>query len=85
MPWSNQSKLLGDLTVSSPSQCWCTRFGESSAINNIQSGTGRDGPEVKKRAFGGNLRTIFVLDCICNNIAFFLRDLSLFVSFIRTN
>ena len=68
----SQSKLLGDFTVSSPSQCWCTRIGESSAINNIRSGTGSDEPEVKKRAFGGSVRTIFVWDCICNNIAFFL-------------
>ena len=56
----SQSKLLGDFTVSSPSQCWCTRIGESSAINNIRSGTGSDEPEVKKRAFGGSVRTIFV-------------------------
>ena len=81
----SQSKLLGDFTVSSPSQCWCTRIGESSAINNIRSGTGSDEPEVKKRAFGGSVRTIFVWDCICNNIAFFLQELSLFVYFIRSN
>ena len=81
----SQSKFLGHFTVSSPSQCWCTIFGELSAINNIQSGTGIDGPEVKKRAFGGSVWTIFVWDCICSNIAFFLQQLSLFVYFIRTN
>ena len=56
----SQSKLPGDFTVSSPSQCWCSRFGELSAINNIQSVTGGDWPEVKKRGFGGSVRTIFV-------------------------
>ena len=56
----SQSKLSGDFTVSSPSQCWCSRFGELSAINNIQSGTGRAWARSKKRAFGGSVRTIFV-------------------------
>ena len=47
---SSPSKWLGHFSVSSPSQCWCTRFGELSAINNIPR-TGRDGPELKKESF----------------------------------
>ena len=32
---SKQSKLLGHFAVVLPTQCWCTRFGELTAINNI--------------------------------------------------
>ena len=32
----SQSKLLGHFTVILLSQCWCSRFGELSAINNIR-------------------------------------------------
>ena len=66
----SQSKLLGHFTVFSPSQCWGTRLGELSAINNIRR-TGRDGPE----AFGVSVRTISVWEC--SNIVFFLQELSL--------
>ena len=31
----SQSKLLGYFSVFLPSQCWCARFGELTAINNI--------------------------------------------------
>ena len=32
---SKQSKLLGHFAVVLPTQCWCTRFGELTAINNV--------------------------------------------------
>ena len=31
----SQAKLLGHKTVFLPSQCWCARFGELTAIHNI--------------------------------------------------
>ena len=31
----SQAKLLGHFTVFLPSQCWCARFGELTAIHNI--------------------------------------------------
>ena len=31
----SQLKLLGHVAVFLPSQCWCARFGELTAINNI--------------------------------------------------
>ena len=31
----SQSKLLAHFAVFLPSQCWCARFGELTAINNI--------------------------------------------------
>ena len=31
----SQSKLLGHFAVFLPSQCWCARFGDLTAINNI--------------------------------------------------
>ena len=54
------SKWLGHFSVSSPSQCWCTRFGELSAINNIPR-TGRDGPELKKESFRWKCPNYFCL------------------------
>ena len=32
----SQSKLLGHFTVFLPSQCWCVRLGELTAIHNIE-------------------------------------------------
>ena len=32
----SQLKLLGHFSVSLPSHCWCARFGELPAINNIE-------------------------------------------------
>ena len=57
----SQSKLSGDFTVSSPSQCWCSRFGELSAINNIQSGTGRAWARSKKKSFRRKCPNYFCL------------------------
>ena len=82
----SQSKLLGDFTVSSPSQCWCTRFGESSAINNIQSGTGRAWARSKKKELSVEVSELFLSETVYVIILhFFLQELSLFVYFIRSN
>ena len=54
----SQSKWLGHFGVSLSPQCWCTRLGDRTAINNFE----RD--EVSKRrektAFGKSVPTIFV-------------------------
>ena len=54
----SQSKLLGHFTVFLPSQCWCARFGELIAINNI--GRTRRRARSEKTALGGSVPTIFV-------------------------
>ena len=45
----SQSRLLGHLTVFLPSQCWCARFGELTAINNIGRTRRRARSEIKLR------------------------------------
>ena len=57
----SQLKLLRHFAVFLHSQCWCARFGEFTAINNI--GRTRRQARSKKTALGGCVWTIFVLDC----------------------
>ena len=57
----SQSKLLGHFAVFLPSQCWCARFGELTAINNIVRRRKRTRSE--KTVLSGSLPTIFVWDC----------------------
>ena len=45
----SQSKLLGHLLVFLPSQCWCARFGELTAINNIIRENKEIGQKWKKK------------------------------------
>ena len=62
--YSLQSKLLERFAVFLPSQCWCVRLGELTAINNI--GRTRRWARTEKRknknktALGGSAPTIFV-------------------------
>ena len=46
---SKQSKLFGHFAVVLPTQCWCTRFGELTAINNIGRTRRRARSEKKKK------------------------------------
>ena len=57
----SQSKLLGRFCVFSSSQCWCTRFADWIAINNIGREKGSTGRE--KKGFALSVPTIFVWDC----------------------
>ena len=57
----SQSKLLGRFCVFSSLQCWCTRFADWIAINNIGREKGSTGKE--KKAFALTVPTIFVWDC----------------------
>ena len=59
----SQSKLLGHFSVLLLLQCWCTKFGELTGINNIRRT--RRQPEAQK--------TIFVWDC--RLISFFIKIL----------
>ena len=46
----SQSKWLGHFGVSLSPQCWCTRFGDQTAINNFERDEGSTRRE--KTAFG---------------------------------
>ena len=59
----SQSKLLGHFCVFLSPQCWCTRFGDWTAINNFERDKGST--RRKKTAFGLIVPTIFVWDCKC--------------------
>ena len=59
--YSLQSKLLGHVCVSSSPQCWCTRFGDWTVINNF--GRDKGSTRRKKTVFGLSVPTIFVWDC----------------------
>ena len=59
----SQSKLLGHFCVFLSPQCWCTRFGDWTAINNFERDKGST--RRKKTAFGLSVPTIFVWDCKC--------------------
>ena len=54
----SQSKWLGRFGVSLSPQCWCTRFGDRTAINNFERDEGSTRRE--KTAFGLSVPTIFV-------------------------
>ena len=55
----SQSKLFGHLTVFLPSQCWCARFGELTAINNF--GRRRRWARTKKNSAGWKRSNYFCL------------------------
>ena len=57
----SQSKLLGHFCVCLSLQCWCTWFGDWTAINNFQRAKGSTRRE--KPGFGLSVPTIFVGDC----------------------
>ena len=59
----SQSKLLGQFAVFLPSQCWCARFGELTAMNNIVRTSRRARSKKKKTVLGGSVPTIFDWDC----------------------
>ena len=59
----SQSRLLGHFSVLLLLQCWCTKFGELTGINNIRRT--RRQPEAQK--------TIFVWDC--RLVSFFIKIL----------
>ena len=50
MSLQSQSKWLGHFGVSLSPQCWCTRFGDQTAINNFERDEGSTRRE--KTAFG---------------------------------
>ena len=54
----SQSKWLGHFGISLSPQCWCTRFGDQTAINNFERDEGETRRE--KTAFGLSVSTIFV-------------------------
>ena len=54
----SQSKWLGHFGVSLSPQCWCTRFGDQTAINNFERDEGSTRRE--KTAFSLSVPTIFV-------------------------
>ena len=54
----SQSKMLGRFCVFFSSQCWCTRFADWIAINNIGREKGSTGKE--KKGFALSFPTIFV-------------------------
>ena len=57
----SQSKLLGHFCVSLSAQCWCTRLGDWTAINNFERDKGST--RRKNTAFGLSVPTLFVWDC----------------------
>ena len=59
----SQSKFLGQFAVFLPSQCWCARFGELTAMNNIVRTSRRARSKKKKTVLGGSVPTIFDWDC----------------------
>ena len=61
----SQSKLLGHFSILLLLQCWCTKFGELTGINNSTFRRTRRQPEAQK--------TIFVWDC--RLISFFIKIL----------
>ena len=65
----SQSKLLGHFRVSLSPQCWCTRFGDRTAINNFERDKGST--RRKQTAFGLSVPTIFVWDCSSSDFNFF--------------
>ena len=56
----SQSKFLGQFAVFLPSQCWCARFGELTAINNIVK-TSRRARSKKKNSVGWKCPNYFWL------------------------
>ena len=57
--WATVSvKMVGTLGVSLSHQCWCTRFGDRTAINNFE--TDEVSRRREKTAFGLSVPTIFV-------------------------
>ena len=61
----SQLKLLGHFAVFLPPQCWCARFGELTAINNI--GRTRRPAKTEQTALGGSVPSIFV-ETVVNNL-----------------
>ena len=64
-------KLLGHFAVFLPSQCWCARFGELTAINNI--GRRRRRAKTEKTALGGSVPSIFVETVVINYFPYSFR------------
>ena len=55
------SYSLSQCCVSLSPQCWCTSFGDWTAINNFDRD--KESTRRKKTAFGLSVQTIFVWDC----------------------
>ena len=67
----SQLKMLGHFAVFLPSQCWCTRFGELTEINNI--GRTRRRAKTEQTALGESVQSILVETVVINYFPYSFR------------